>query len=100
MGTTYNVCSMEDIKISWLLCWQWKYAAQNIIYLCFKNWALAPLQIPASLSEGPIYLILCGVIILLLKAPVGEHRFHLHALLLIYIEYDYDWISFTMNYNV
>ena len=32
------------------------------------------------------------------KAPVGEHRCHFHALLLIYIEYD--WISFTMKYNV
>ena len=34
------------------------------------------------------------------KAPTGEHRCHLHALLLVYIEYDCDWISFTMNYNV
>ena len=25
------------------------------IYLYFKNWALAPLQIPASLCEGPIF---------------------------------------------
>ena len=68
MGTTYNVSSMEDIEISRLLCWQWKYAAQNIIYLYFKNRALAPLQIPASLYEGPIYLLLCWVIILLLKS--------------------------------
>ena len=30
-----------------------------------KLWALAPLQIPASLCEGPIYLLLCWVIILL-----------------------------------
>ena len=34
----------------------------------FKNRALAPLQIPASLCEGPIYLLLCWVIILLLKS--------------------------------
>ena len=27
---------MEDIAISRLLCWQWKDAAQNIIYLYFK----------------------------------------------------------------
>ena len=59
---------MEDIEISWLLCWQWKYATQNIIYLYFKTRALAPLQIPASLCEGPIYLLLCWVIILLLKS--------------------------------
>ena len=36
--------------------------------LCFKTRALAPLQIPASLCEGPIYLLLCWVIILLLKS--------------------------------
>ena len=100
LGTAYSVCSMEDIEISWLLCWQWKYTAQNIIYLYFKTRALAPLQIPASLCEGPIYLLLCWVVILLEKAPVREHHFHLYALLLIDTEYDHDWISFAMNYNV
>ena len=34
----------------------------------FQNRALAPLQMPASLCEGPIYLLLCRVIILLLKS--------------------------------
>ena len=34
----------------------------------FQNRALAPLQIPASLCEGPIYLLLCWVINLLLKS--------------------------------
>ena len=33
----------------------------------FQNRALAPLQIPASLCEGPIYLLLCWVIIPLIK---------------------------------
>ena len=33
----------------------------------FQNRALAPLQIPASLCEGPIYLLLCWVITLLIK---------------------------------
>ena len=33
-----------------------------------KPRALAPLQIPASLCEGPIYLLLCWVIVLLLKS--------------------------------
>ena len=66
MGTAYNVCSMEDIAISWLLCWQWKYTAQNITHLYFER-SLAPLQIHASLCERPIYLLLCWVITLLLK---------------------------------
>ena len=34
----------------------------------FQNRALAPLQIPASLCEGPIHLLLCWVITLLLKS--------------------------------
>ena len=63
----------------------------------FQNRALAPQQIPASLCDGPIYLLLCWVITLLLKALAGERCCHLHPLLLVYIEYDYDWISFTMN---
>ena len=33
----------------------------------FQNRALAPLQIPASICKGPIYLLLCWVITLLLK---------------------------------
>ena len=57
----------------------------------FQNRALAPLQIPASLCEGPIYLLLCWVITLLLKAPAGEHHCHLHPLLLVYIEYELTW---------
>ena len=58
---------MEDIEISWLLCWQWDHTSQNYISL-FQNRALAPLQIPASLCEGPICLLLFWVITLLLKS--------------------------------
>ena len=79
---------MEDIEISWLLCWQWKYATQNIIYLCFKTQALAPLQIPASLCEGPIYLLLCWIITFLLKSTCWRAHYYLHSLLLVYIGYD------------
>ena len=50
LGTAYNVCSMEDITISWLLCWQWKYAAQNIIHLYFKIelWHLYKSLLPSA----------------------------------------------------
>ena len=54
----------------------------------FQNQALAPLQTPASLYEGPIHLLSCGVIILLLKSTSWRAHCHLHALLLIYIGYD------------
>ena len=59
----------------------------KIIFISdLKARALAPLQIPASLCEGPIYLLLCRVIISYKKVLVGEHRCHLYALLLIVIE--------------
>ena len=51
----------------------------------FQNRALAPLQIPASLCEGPIYLLICWVIILLLKSTSWRAP---HVLLFVYIEYD------------
>ena len=40
----------------------------KILFISALNRALAPLQIPASLCEGPIYLLLCWVITLLLKS--------------------------------
>ena len=41
----------------------------KIIFISvLKLRALAPLEIPTSLYEGPIYLLLCWVIILLLKS--------------------------------
>ena len=43
------------------------YRSKYYSYL-FQNRSLAPLQIPASHYEGPIYLLLCWVIILLLKS--------------------------------
>ena len=43
------------------------YRSKFYSYL-FQNRALAPLQIPASLYKGPIYLLSCWVIILLLKS--------------------------------
>ena len=43
------------------------YRSKYYSYL-FQKRALAPLQIPDSLYEGPIYLLLCWVIILLLKS--------------------------------
>ena len=57
-------------------------------YLYFLLWALAPLQTPASLCEGPIYLLLCWVITLLLKSTRWRAHCHLHSLLLVYIGYD------------
>ena len=56
--------------------------------LYFKNRALAPLQIPASLYEGPIYLLLCWVITFLLKSTHWRAHYYLHVLLSVYIGYD------------
>ena len=63
-----------------IMCLAWKISPSLSCYVemkvyrskyyspLFQNRALAPLQVPASLCEGPIYLLLCWVIILLLKS--------------------------------
>ena len=61
----------------------------------FQNRALAPLQIPASLCEGPIYLLLCWVIILLLKSTSWRAPLSF-AFITISLHWVWpDWISFT-----
>jgi hypothetical protein len=45
-----------------------------------KTWALAPLQIPASLCEGTIYLLLCWVITFSYKHQIWEQYCHSYAL--------------------
>ena len=71
----------------------------------FQNRALAPLQIPASLWEGPIYLLLCWVITLLLKSTRWRALCHLHSLLLVYIGYDLTgsilpWITMSSQSSI
>jgi hypothetical protein len=66
LRTAYNVSSMEDSEISWLLCWQWKHAAQNYIHLCFKSfelWHLCKSLLPSA--KGLSVYFYCWVIILL-----------------------------------
>ena len=66
LGTTYNIYSMEDTEISWLLCWQWKHTAQNYIHLCFKNfelWHLCKSLLPST--KGLSIYSYCWVIIFL-----------------------------------
>ena len=63
------------------------YRSKLYSSLFLKLRDLTPLRIPTSLCEGPIYLVL-----------LLSH--HLYALFLIDVEYECDWISFAMNYNV
>ena len=44
----------------------------KIIISVFKAWALASLQINASLCEGPVYLLSCWVILLLYKHQLAS----------------------------
>ena len=64
---------MEDIEISRLLCWQWKYAAQNIIYLYFKTelWHLYKSLLPSAKGLSIYFYVESSPF--LLKAPAGEH---------------------------
>ena len=64
---------MEDIAISWLLCWQWKYTAQNIIHLYFKTelWHLYKSLLPSAKGLSIYFYVESSPF--LLKAPAGEH---------------------------
>ena len=87
-GTAYNVCSMEDIAISWLLCWQWKYTAQNIIHLYFKTelWHLYKSLLPSAKGLSIYFYVESSPF--LLKSTRWRAHCHLHSLLLVYIGYD------------
>ena len=88
MGTAYNVCSMEDIEISRLFCWQWKYVAQNIIYLYFKIklWHLYKSLLPSAKGLSIYFYVESSPF--LLKSTRWRAHWHLHSLLLVYIGYD------------
>ena len=88
MGTAYNVCSMEDIAISWLLCWQWKYTAQNVNYLYFKTelWHLYKSLLPSAKGLSIYFYIESSSF--LLKSTRCRAHCRLHSLLLVYIGYD------------
>jgi hypothetical protein len=52
---------MESIVSYFVVFVDRKSMPPKIFFLSqFKTWALAPLQIPTSLCEGPIYLLLCN----------------------------------------
>ena len=72
----------------------------KMLFISILNRALAPLQIPASLCEGPIYLLLCWVITLLIKKHPLESTLSFAFIIIGLYWVWLDWISFTMNYNV
>ena len=67
-GTAYDLSSMEDNGNYRLFSLIGKAFLAKQFYTSINLWDLAPLQISASLCEGPIYLLLCWIIILLLKS--------------------------------
>ena len=71
------------------------YRSKYYSYL-FQNRALAPLQIPASLYEGPIHLLLCWVITLLLKST--RWRAHL-SFAFITINLCWVWLWLDLFYH-
>ena len=78
LGTAYDVSSMESIRNSRSFLLTGKSCSQNNFISQFKLWALAPLQISASLCEGLIYLLYATFIFIWVstfsyKAPTREH---------------------------
>ena len=85
LGTAYDVSSMESIGNYSVVFVDGKSMPLKIFFISqFKLWALAPLQIPTSLCEGPIYLLYTffyfWVYIISYKAPTREHYDHTWAL--------------------
>ena len=79
MGTAYDVCSMESIgNYSIVLVDRKSMPPKRFLSLFFSLWALAPLQIPTSLCEGPFFyfmqfLLFIWVSIFSYKAPTKGH---------------------------
>ena len=79
LRTSYDVSSMESVGMLQVVFVGGKsMPLKNIFISQFKLWALAPLQIPTSLCEGPFYLlyaifIFIWVSIFSYKAPTKGH---------------------------
>ena len=58
LGTAYDISSMESVGMLQVVFIGWKsMPLKNIFIPQFKLWALAPLQIPTSLREGPFFYL-------------------------------------------
>ena len=58
LGTAYDISSMESIgNYSIVLVDRKSIPPKMFLSLSFSLWALAPLQIPTSLCEGPFFLL-------------------------------------------
>jgi hypothetical protein len=67
---------MESVGNSSCFRWWEKYTSQNVFISQFSLWALAPLQIPTSLREGPSFYFMqfsFWVSIFSYKAPTKGH---------------------------
>ena len=90
--TLFSVWEPPMMYLAWKVlgalsrfCWWKKYAPQNVFISQFLLWALAPLQIPTSLCEGPLFyflqfLFLIWVSIFSYKAPTKGHYDRIWAL--------------------
>ena len=92
LGTAYDISSMESVGSSKSFSLWEKYASQNVFISQFLLWALAPLQIPTSLCEGPFFyfmqfLFWIWVSIFSYKAPTRRH-------------YDRTWALGVVNMRV
>ena len=57
LGTAYDISSIESIGNYSIVFVDRKSMPPKMFYIYFLLWALAPLQIPTSLCEGPFYLL-------------------------------------------
>ena len=82
LGTAYDISSMGSVgNYSVVFCWQEKYASQNVFISQFSLWALAPLQIPTSLYEGPFFYFM--QFLFLLESPSSLIKQQLRGTMII-----------------
>ena len=95
VGTTYNVCSMEDTGNSWSLCWQWKHTSQNYFHLCFcfKLWHLCKSLLPSA--KGLSFTFMQESVVFLLiptYSLVGKHHVMERSKHIWPFKYIWSWI--------
>ena len=92
LGTTYDISSMESIGNYSIVFVDRKSMPPKMFYLSFSLWALAPLQIPTSLCEGPFFYFMQFLFSIWVWSSLIKHQLGGH--------YDRTWALGVANMRV
>ena len=85
LGTAYDISSMESVGNYSVVFVDGKSMPIKISISQFNLWALAPLQIPSSLYEGPIYLLYA--IFIFIESPSSLIKHQLGNTIIILVQW-------------